>query len=130
MVIFGPNLHKKEVSTGHTQNNQKFFAEMTKAHHKLSKTFYFIKISYFDWVMNVFLFCGHFHLFWSLILNENRQPSRCTNYSSNDYIHTQGYELSHHIHVIFIFEFLQIWPTEKALFPWDLTLQKNQYLKS
>ena len=32
---------------GHTQSKQKyFFAEMTEADNKLSKTFYFIKISY------------------------------------------------------------------------------------
>ena len=60
ITIFGPNLCKKGVSMDHTQNKQTFFlTEMTKADHKLSKTFYFIKISYFfDWVINVFLFCG------------------------------------------------------------------------
>ena len=31
---------------GHTQNKKHFFAEITKADHKLSKMFHFIKISH------------------------------------------------------------------------------------
>ena len=38
---------------GHTQDF--FFAEITKADHQLSESFYFIKISCFDLVMNLFL---------------------------------------------------------------------------
>ena len=45
--FFGSNLHKKEVIMGLVQNEKQFFlAEITKANHKLSETFYFIKISY------------------------------------------------------------------------------------
>ena len=53
---FGPTLHKKGVIMGHIQNENNFFwAEITKADHQLSKTFYFIKISCFGWVTNLFL---------------------------------------------------------------------------
>ena len=39
----GLNLHKQVVSMGHTQNKKTFFKKkITKANHKLSKTFYFI----------------------------------------------------------------------------------------
>ena len=45
--IFWPNLCKNGVAMGHTQNlKENFFAEITKPGHKLSKTFYFIKMSY------------------------------------------------------------------------------------
>ena len=43
---FFTHLHKKGVTMGHTQNTKTFFAEITKPDHKLSKTFYFIKISH------------------------------------------------------------------------------------
>ena len=42
--FFGTNLHKKGVIVGHTQNKKQFFlAEITKADHQNSETFYFIK---------------------------------------------------------------------------------------
>ena len=45
--FFGPNLHRKEVIMGHAQDGKKFFsAEIKKADHQLSESFYFIKISY------------------------------------------------------------------------------------
>ena len=45
-LFFEPNLHKKGLIKGHAQNkkNPFFLAEMTKADHHLSETFYFIKI--------------------------------------------------------------------------------------
>ena len=44
-MFFGPNLHRKGVIMGHTQNGKKkFLAEITKADHQLSKTFSFIKL--------------------------------------------------------------------------------------
>ena len=47
--FFGTTLHKRAVIMGHTQNEKQFFlAEITKADHQLSETFYFIKISCFD----------------------------------------------------------------------------------
>ena len=45
--FFGPNLHRKEVIMGHALDGKIFFlAEITKADHQLSESFYFIKISY------------------------------------------------------------------------------------
>ena len=45
--FFGPNLHRKEVIMGHAQDGNFFFlAQITKADHQLSESFYFIKISY------------------------------------------------------------------------------------
>ena len=45
--FFGPNLHRKGVIMGYAQDGKKFFlAEITKADHQLSESFYFIKISY------------------------------------------------------------------------------------
>ena len=45
--FFGPNLHRKWVIMGYAQDGKKFFlAEITKADHQLSESFYFIKISY------------------------------------------------------------------------------------
>ena len=42
IAILGPNLCKKGVSMGNAQHEKQFFfAEITKADHKLSKTFYF-----------------------------------------------------------------------------------------
>ena len=47
IAIFGPNLCiKRGQYRPHSKQTETFFAEMTKAYHKLSKTFYFIKISY------------------------------------------------------------------------------------
>ena len=47
IAIFGLNLCKKRGQYGpHPKQTENLFAEMTKADHKLSKTFYFIKISY------------------------------------------------------------------------------------
>ena len=44
---FQPNLCKNGVPMGHAQKTKSnFFAEVTKPDHTLSKTFYFIKISY------------------------------------------------------------------------------------
>ena len=70
IAIFGPNLCKKRGQYGpHPKQTKSFFAEMTKADHKLSKTFYFIKISYvlaelwmFFYFMVMFFFAkkGHF----------------------------------------------------------------------
>ena len=57
IAIFGPNLRKRGVSMDHTKFI--FLAEMTKADHKLSKTFLFYQnIICFDRVMHVLLFCG------------------------------------------------------------------------
>ena len=47
IVIFGPNLHKRGFGMGHTQNKKTFFSEVTKADHKLSKTFYLPKYHMF-----------------------------------------------------------------------------------
>ena len=45
--FLGTNLHKNGVIIGHSQNQKQFFlAEIAKADHQLSETFYFIKISY------------------------------------------------------------------------------------
>ena len=46
-----------------------FFSETTKSDHKLSKTFYFIKIYFFVWVINVFLsvFIGLIPIFSELL---------------------------------------------------------------
>ena len=41
--FFGPNLHRKEVIMGYAHTK---LAEITKADHQLSESFYFIKISY------------------------------------------------------------------------------------
>ena len=71
IAIFGPNLHKKGSVRATPKTNRIFFSEMTKADHELSKTFYFIKISCFDWVMNVFLFCGDFFLLKRVISSHN-----------------------------------------------------------
>ena len=46
-LLFGPTLHKKGVIMGHIQNENFLGAEITKADHQLSKTFYFIKVSCF-----------------------------------------------------------------------------------
>ena len=47
IAIFGPNLCKKRGQYGpHPKQTIFFFSEMTKADHKLCKTFHFIKISY------------------------------------------------------------------------------------
>ena len=44
--FLGPICTKKGVIMGHTYNEKKFFlVEITKAHHQLSETFYFIKIN-------------------------------------------------------------------------------------
>ena len=45
-LFFGPNLHRKEVIMGHTQDGEKLLTEITKSDHQLSESFYFIKISY------------------------------------------------------------------------------------
>ena len=71
IAIFGPNLHKKGSVRATPKTNIIFFAEMTKADHKLSKIFYFMKISCFDWVMNVFLFCGDVFLLKRVISSHN-----------------------------------------------------------
>ena len=50
---------------GHNQNEKQFFlAEITKADHQLSETFYFIKISYVlaELCMNLFVFCVMFFI--------------------------------------------------------------------
>ena len=45
--FFGPNLHRKGVIMDHSQDGKNFWgAEITKADHQLSESFYFIKISY------------------------------------------------------------------------------------
>ena len=44
--IFGPNLRKKRSQYGSHPKQKHFFAEMIKTDHKISKTFYFIKILY------------------------------------------------------------------------------------
>ena len=45
VTIFGPNLRKKGVTMGHIQSKKQIlFTEITKPDHKLSKTFYFIKL--------------------------------------------------------------------------------------
>ena len=50
-TICWPNFCKNRVPMGHTQNKkQYFFSEITKPDHKLSKAFYFIKISYLQHV--------------------------------------------------------------------------------
>ena len=51
--FFGPNLHRKGLIMGHAQGG--IFFSRKKADHQLSESFYFIKISHFDWVMNLSL---------------------------------------------------------------------------
>ena len=46
IAIFGPNLRKKRSQYGSHPKQKHFFAEIIKADHKISKTFYFIKILY------------------------------------------------------------------------------------
>ena len=69
--FFGPNLHRKGVIMGYAQDGKKFFlAEITKADHQLSESFYFIKISYVLtelWIFFYLEWCFlskkcHFHL--------------------------------------------------------------------
>ena len=44
--FFRPNLHRKGVIIGHALDGFFFLAEITKADHQLSESFYFIKISF------------------------------------------------------------------------------------
>ena len=44
--FFGPNLHRKEVIISHAQEEKLLLAEIAKANHQLSSSFYFNKISY------------------------------------------------------------------------------------
>ena len=75
IAIFGPNLLKNRDYCGpQPKQTRSVSVEMTKADHKLSKMFYFIKISYvicFDWVMNDFLFCGDVFLLKRIISSHN-----------------------------------------------------------
>ena len=61
VTIFQSNLCKNGVPMSHAWNNFFFFAETTKPDHKLSKTFYFDKISkFFDcelWMLFYFVWC-------------------------------------------------------------------------
>ena len=45
IALLGPYLGKNSASRSHAQNQVQFFLEITKGDHKLSRTFYFIKIS-------------------------------------------------------------------------------------
>ena len=73
VIIFGPNLHKKRVTMGtilKTRNN--FFTEITKPDHKLSKTFYFIKVYV---LAELWMF---FYLVWYFFAKKGHfQPSSC-----------------------------------------------------
>ena len=65
--FFGPNLHRKGVIMGYAQDGKKFFlAEITKADHQLSESFYFIKISYVLTELWIF-----FYLEWCFL------PQKC-----------------------------------------------------
>ena len=77
--FFGPNLHRKGVIMGYAQDGKKFFlAEITKADHQLSESFYFIKISYVLtklWIFFYLEWCflskkSHFQ--WKQLWTENR----------------------------------------------------------
>ena len=69
-TIFQPNLHQKGLTLSHSQNQNLFFffSQTTKPDHKLSKTFYFMKISnvlielwmFFYCVLCFFVKKGHF----------------------------------------------------------------------
>ena len=64
--FFGPNLHRKGVIMGHTQDEKKaFLTEITKADHQLSEFFYFIKISYVLTELWIFLY-----LEWCFLSNK------------------------------------------------------------
>ena len=73
----GPTCTKNWVSMGHTQNKQKFF--LTKADHKLSKTFYFIKISYV--LTELWMFFYFVVMFFLL----KRVISSCNSYEAGNY---------------------------------------------
>ena len=67
--IFGPSLHKKGFSMGHPKKGKTvLFTETTKEDQKLSKSFYFIKISY---VLTKFYFVWVFFLLKSVISTHN-----------------------------------------------------------
>ena len=59
ITIFWPNLCKDRVPMGHTINRKHFFVKIIKPDHKLSKIFYFIKISYVlaELLIMFFLIC-------------------------------------------------------------------------
>ena len=73
ITIFRPNLCKKGVTMGHIQNKKYiyiFFTEITRPNHKLSKTFYLIKISCFGWVLKVFSIVCYVFLLKRLISSQ------------------------------------------------------------
>ena len=88
ITIFWPNLYKNGVPMGHTQNKKRFFfAEITKPDHKLSKTFYFIKISYVLaelWIFFYFVWC---FLLKSVISSHNSCEGIMLKYQTNLGIH-------------------------------------------
>ena len=45
--LFGSNLHRKEVIMGHAQEGKLFLAEITKAYHQLSASFFLTKYRMF-----------------------------------------------------------------------------------
>ena len=67
-LFFGPNLHRKEVIMGHTQDGKFFLAGRSSAFRKF--LFYQNTIC-FDWVMNLFLSWVMFSVQKSVISSEN-----------------------------------------------------------
>ena len=61
ITIFQPNLCKKGVPKAHPKNKKQFFfSEITKPDYKLSRSFYFNKISYVlaeSWMFFYFVWC-------------------------------------------------------------------------
>ena len=81
-------LGRNWASMGHTQNQaQFFFVEITKGDHKLSRTFYFIRISYvltelwmiFCDMLSCVIFCCHF---WQKNVCRNILSIPCSSYDS------------------------------------------------
>ena len=70
-LFFGPNLHRKEVIMGHTQDGNFFLADVTKADHQLSESFYFIKISYVLTELWIF-----FYLEWCFLFKKVSFPAK------------------------------------------------------